>query len=1022
MPRDYDDTCMPTADTPRRKLANADYTIGWICAIKLEHVAAAVFLDEKDEEPEYVLPREYGISSATSVARDMLHTFPNIRIGLMVGIGGGAPSKKHDIRLGDIVVSAPHHGNSGVFQYDFGKTIQDREFHVTKVLDQPPMVLRTAIHGLETEYEIEGHQFDMTIDYILKGNERLQHKYKRPEPNSDKLYRSDVVHPPEYDSDCVAACGDSPSKLIARRQRRKGEDNPAIHYGLIASANQLMKDASVRDRIAAENNVLCFEMEAAGLMNHFPCLVIRGICDYSDTHKNDIWQGYAAMAAAAYAKDLLYKIAPSKVEGERRLGELIQSVSERVDDVHQLASETRDTTKLIQDGNYLNKIRNWLAPPDPSTNLNQARSMHYRGTGQWFLNSNAYSGWKKEKNSFLWLNGIPGCGKTVLSSTIVTDLDPANSNPRVLYFFFNFNDVEKRSLENAIRSLIFQLYAKHIIVRSEVDAVYSSFGDGTRQPDAPALDQLLRRIMQKSEEIYLILDALDESERHSGSYSPKSLSLLGWIKSLHNESTNIHILVTSRPEQDIMASFNGWADTDKIIQLQTVDLIAVDLSGQPAFTPDNRMPVPEEIIQYCSSLVALTHKGKRAEIQLAHFSVKEYLLSDRLEPSLAKELGEIPAKASIVDVCLSYLLSVHKSCSPQKAKKKYYLAEFSARYWMKHAKDVELFNKAILPSVEEYILCQNAFQFGCQLYDPDEFDDPGEFDDPDEFDDSDEFDGSDESDDPEELEVGGNQVLYYASLWGLLYSSTFLLQNDVKAQGGYDNALQAASEGGHLEIAQMLIQNGADINAQGGKYGNALQAASAEGHREIAKLLIENGASVNSQGGRYSNALQAASERGHREIAKLLIENGAGVNAQGGVDGNALQAASVYGHPEIAKLLIENGADVKAQGGYYGNALQAASVYGHREIAELLIEKGADVNAQGADANAQGRYGNALHAASVRGHREIAELLIENGADINAQGGYYGNALQAASERGHREIAELLIRKGAKQKRSLSDQ
>lgn len=278
----------------------------------MEHVAAEVFLDERHEEPEDVLPHDnnnyilgkigrhnvviavlpkggYGIAAAASAGRDMLHTFPNIRLGLMVGIGGGAPSQKHDICLGDIVVNAPHSRDSGVFQYDFGKTIQDQKFYVTGVLDQPPVVLRTAIHGLETEYEIKGHQFDKAIGHILKGNERLQPKYKRPEPSTDKLYRSDVVHPLEHDSDCVAVCGDSPSKLIARRQRRKDEDDPIIHYGLIASANQLMKDASVRDKIAAEKDILCFEMEAAGLMNYFPCLVIRSICNYSDTHKNDIW-------------------------------------------------------------------------------------------------------------------------------------------------------------------------------------------------------------------------------------------------------------------------------------------------------------------------------------------------------------------------------------------------------------------------------------------------------------------------------------------------------------------------------------------------------------------------------------------------------------------------------------------------------------------------------------------------------------------------------------------------------------
>jgi nucleoside phosphorylase len=83
-----------------------------------------------------------------------------------------------------------------------------------------------------------------------------------------------------------------------------------------------MKDALLRDKFVKENDVLCFEMKAAGLMNQFPCLVIRGNCDYSDTYKNMEWQGYAAMAAAAYAKDLLCRIPPNKVEAESKISDL----------------------------------------------------------------------------------------------------------------------------------------------------------------------------------------------------------------------------------------------------------------------------------------------------------------------------------------------------------------------------------------------------------------------------------------------------------------------------------------------------------------------------------------------------------------------------------------------------------------------------------------------------------------------------------------------------------------------------
>ena len=84
-----------------------------------------------------------------------------------------------------------------------------------------------------------------------------------------------------------------------------------------------MEDALLRDKLSKDKGVMCFEMEAAGLRNHFPCLVIRGICDYSDTHKNKAWQGYAAMTAAAFAKDLLSEVHPAKVEAERKITDIL---------------------------------------------------------------------------------------------------------------------------------------------------------------------------------------------------------------------------------------------------------------------------------------------------------------------------------------------------------------------------------------------------------------------------------------------------------------------------------------------------------------------------------------------------------------------------------------------------------------------------------------------------------------------------------------------------------------------------
>lgn len=322
------------------------YTVGWICALYIECVAAQAFLDDKHGQPEYLSPHdnnsytlgrigrhnvviavlpngEYGISSAAGVAKDMLHSFPNIRIGLLVGIGGGAPSEKHDIRLGDVVVGISSNGEGAVVQYDFGKAIQGENFKETGFLNQAPTLLRTAVNNLRAEHELEGNQIQKAIDSVFARKPRLRRNYSRPEASSDRLYQSLVVHSAEGEDDCSTVCGNDPSSLITRRERGEDDHNPDVHYGLIASANTLMKDALFRDDLVERKDILCFEMEAAGLMNHFPCLVIRGICDYSDSHKNKAWQRYAAMTAASYTRELLKYIAPTRIDAERKVSEAL---------------------------------------------------------------------------------------------------------------------------------------------------------------------------------------------------------------------------------------------------------------------------------------------------------------------------------------------------------------------------------------------------------------------------------------------------------------------------------------------------------------------------------------------------------------------------------------------------------------------------------------------------------------------------------------------------------------------------
>jgi len=309
----------------------SSYHVGWICAIHTEYVVACELLDE--EYPTPPLPQDdnaytcgrvgvhkvvvaclpkgrYGLTSAATVANNMLRSFPAIRFGLMVGIGGGAPSAIHDIRLGDVVVSSPTGRTGGVIHYEFGKTVQGKKFDRTGSLSPPPTFILSALQKLTALHERQGHQIAETVNQMIHTNARLS-RYQRPD--SDVLYESSCVHADE-ERLCTEVCGTD--RIVQRPVRDTDHDDPVIHYGLIASADRLMEDAKVRDHLAQTEEVLCFETEAAGLMDNFHCVVIRGICDYSDTHKNHVWQGYAAATAAAYAKELLSVVTLNEINTE----------------------------------------------------------------------------------------------------------------------------------------------------------------------------------------------------------------------------------------------------------------------------------------------------------------------------------------------------------------------------------------------------------------------------------------------------------------------------------------------------------------------------------------------------------------------------------------------------------------------------------------------------------------------------------------------------------------------------------
>jgi nucleoside phosphorylase len=320
-----------------RQLRRDEYTVGWVCALPVELAAAQTMLDEEHDDLErdsgdndenlYALGSIHGHNvaivclpagrignnPAAAVATQMRATFKAIRFRLMVGIGGGVPSAKADIRLGDIVVSEPHGRFPGVVQYDTGK-ITPSGFERIGALDSPPQILLAAINRVLAK-EIRGQS--KLYENIAK-LESLS-KFQRYKAGPDVLFEA------TYDHEEGQTCnGCSVNRQEARQLRDSGEE-VIVHRGTIASGNQVMRSAAVRDKVSAElGGVLCFEMEAAGLMNTFPCLVIRGVCDYADSHKNKQWQAYAAGTAAAYAKELLSVIPADRVAETRTAREAMQ--------------------------------------------------------------------------------------------------------------------------------------------------------------------------------------------------------------------------------------------------------------------------------------------------------------------------------------------------------------------------------------------------------------------------------------------------------------------------------------------------------------------------------------------------------------------------------------------------------------------------------------------------------------------------------------------------------------------------
>jgi nucleoside phosphorylase len=348
---------LSSSDTSK-EISAESITIAIFCALVYEAVAVEQMLDEEYTcHPEaigqinYVYsfgrinehriviaqPHQVGTVAAAQCATAVSHQSSNIRFALMVGIGAGIPNF-HDIRLGDIAISIPQDSHAGVIQYDFGKYEQEG-FVLKGCLNKPPSILISADKWLAREELKDRRLRRRPLERAL---ERITKIPRFSRPNTDDILFDDKVRHINKGSGCED-CETLNEKLVMHRPNRQNMQ-PVVHRGLILSGNGVIKNPRDRDYLQRYTDAICFEMEAAGIMDEIPCLIVRGICDYADTHKQDGWHFYAAAVAAAYCRTLLCKI------DSRRVKETDSRFAEGVERLKEIASELRDAQRY---GNFL---------------------------------------------------------------------------------------------------------------------------------------------------------------------------------------------------------------------------------------------------------------------------------------------------------------------------------------------------------------------------------------------------------------------------------------------------------------------------------------------------------------------------------------------------------------------------------------------------------------------------------------------------------------------------------------------
>jgi len=453
----------------------------------------------------------------------------------------------------------------------------------------------------------------------------------------------------------------------------------------------------------------------------------------------------------------------------------------------------------------------------------------------------------------------------------------------------------------------------------------------------------------------------------------------------------------------------------RVEELAEIFAVLPNASSTPDFNVSWRPEDPEAfILSACSTLVTIvntnTWHGTETIVQFSHFSVEEYLTSDRIANSAPVSYFQVlpkPAHTLLARACLGVLLQLDYSIDKTKIKN-FPLAQYAAKHWVDHAhfEDVssdigdgmDLLFDEDKPHLAAWLWIYNADveDYGLSYF---------------------------KMDTAHPLQPHA-VPLYYAAFFGfsgLVERLLGLHPQDLNAGGGMrDNPLSVALHKGHLNIALFLLEHGADGEKHDDTEGQTgLYIASSRGYAEIMRTIIDRGANLNAECDDWDeNAdnvmwtpLHLASLDGRLEVASVLLEYGANVNHPDNFGRSPLHLASRQSHDDLVRLLLDHGANPSATDDRNKTPLHVGSYSGGPEVVRLLLDHGSDVNARSTSKLCDGW--TPLHHAAERGLVEVVQLLLDHGADVNTRNTGHWTALHLAALFGHLQVVNALLGRGA---------